>query len=132
MLKGDYTRPPEMVKIRTIKNKPIWHLFKDYINSLEDDKKFSRKELMEGIYVPKAAAAMRQLETSVDHYRLYACHIGFVEHIGVGKYIKKHDIPNEMTTSELKKYAYNIDLHWKDWFIEENDKMRRACEACKK
>jgi len=130
VLKGDNYRSPERVEIRTINEKPLWHLFKDFINSLDDGHEFSRKELLEGIYVPKAAEALRQLETSVDHYRLYSCHIGFIDHIGRGRYIKRHSIPDEMTSTFLKKHAYN-DAEWKDWFIPKRDKLRRACEACK-
>ncbi len=32
------------VEIKTIDNKPIWHLLKDYINSLDIGEIFTRKE----------------------------------------------------------------------------------------
>jgi len=118
------------VKIRTHNKKPIWTLFKEFINSLDNGEGFKRKDLMLAIYEREAALAMIGRETTVDHYRLYSCHIGFVEHVGTGKYIKKHSIPDEMTSTLLKKYAYN-ESAWQDWFIPKRDKLRRACEACK-
>lgn len=129
MLKGDETRSPERISIRTINDRPLWHLFKDFINSLEKDQKFSRKDLLEHIYVPKAAEAIRSHETTVDHYRLYSCHIGYVDHVSTGQYIKKHPIPDNMTSTMLKRFAYNRE-EWRDWFIPKDMKIQTIKELC--
>ena len=49
----------ERCKIRSKNDAPIWNLFKEYINSIGVGHEFSRKDLLEAIYTPKAAAANR-------------------------------------------------------------------------
>jgi len=119
-----------VVRIRTRNDRPIWELFKEYINSLEAGEEFKRKDLMYAVYIDEAAKAMISRETTVDHYRLYASNVGFVDHVSRGKYKKMHDFPEEMTSSILKKFAYN-DVQWKDWFIPKNQRLLSACDACK-
>lgn len=131
MLKGTETRRPERVEITAKKKKPLWVLFKEYINSLDENQVFTRGNLFDAIYEEKTSLAVRGLETSVDHYRCYACRIGFLDHIKTGTYRKKHSIPDNMTVTMMKNWAYN-NTTWKDWFSSDVSMMetvQRICEV---
>lgn len=111
------------VEIRSISNKELWTLFKEFINSLVNGQEFSRKELIDSMYVSTVSDAMRRFETAADHYRLYACHVGFLEHVGRGKYKKLCNMPIDLTTTDLKRFAYN-EAPWQDWFIPKEQRLK--------
>jgi hypothetical protein len=129
MLKGTNEQKPERIAITSKKKKPLWVLFKDYINSLNENQIFTRGDLFDAIYEERTSLAIRSLETSIDHYRLYACHIGFLDRVETGTYRKLHSIPDNMTVTMMKKWAYN-DLTWKDWFIDDKSKLETIQILC--
>jgi len=102
------------------KNKPgtLWDLFKHFINSKKVNEIFTRKDLLDSIYnVP-----MQSHETSVDIYRNNVTHLGFLEHVGRGKYKKLYNIPKQITTTQINNALTDRNT-WKDWFITLHDKL---------
>ncbi|MCF8019850.1 MAG: hypothetical protein K9L62_10625 [Vallitaleaceae bacterium] len=115
----NYAAPYRRVNIRTIDRKTIWSLLKEYINSLEDNEQFTRKDLLYAVYVEDAAKALTRVETSVDQYRRYITILGFLDHPGRGTYKKIKDLPPFLTVSKAKRAAY--DRSWRSWFMQIED-----------
>lgn len=117
----------DRVTVRTIDNRPMWHLFKEYVNSLKPGDFFSRKDLFRAIYFPQEAAdAMRGHESTIDHYRLYCTHLGYIDRVSTGWYVKRFDIPVNATTKLVEIFAYNAH-QWREWFIPKCER-RKALE----
>jgi len=91
-------------------DKTLWETTKEFINRLRVDEKFKRKELLKYIY----KINMSSFENTVDHYRLWLTHIKVIDHISCGLYVKRKQIPKSLTTTKLKKLAYN--QNWESWF----------------
>lgn len=117
----------DRVKVRSNKNKPIWYLFKEFINGMQGSKRFSRIEMIEAIYPQKVASTLRGLQTTPDQYRRYCCLVGFIEHVGIGEYRKIADIPKELTLKVLRKHAYNEEP-WQEWFIPKSIRLKTIQE----
>lgn len=120
----------DRVTIRTIDNRPIWHLFKEFINSLDEGQQFTRKDLFHAIYIEEAANALRAFESTIDHYRVYCSNLGYIDHIGRGLYCKRIDIPINATTTLIESHAYNPNP-WQDWFSPKHirrDAILRKCQ----
>jgi hypothetical protein len=121
----------DRVEIRTIDCRPQWHLFKEYVNSLNVGTCFSRKDLFRAIFFPEDAAdTMRGHESTVDHYRLYCTHLGYLEHVSNGLYRKRFDIPLNATCKLIETFAYNA-RQWRKWFIPKAERRKALEERCK-
>ena len=117
----------DRVTIRTIGNRPMWYLFKEFINSLSQGYEFSRKDLFYAIFTEESADAIRCHETAVDKYRLYCTHVGYLEHIDRALYRKRFDIPVNATSKLIQSYAYNV-RHWQEWFIPKCERRKAILE----
>ena len=120
----------DRVEIKTIDNRPMWHLFKDFVNSLKQGYEFTRKDLFHAIYTEESADAMRGHESTIDHYRLYCTHLGYLEHVGRALYRKRFDIPINATSKLVEKCAYNAH-NWQKWFIPKSERRKAVLEQCK-
>lgn len=114
---------------RKLPDKSMWEAFKMFINSLPVNEEFTRKQMFEGVYDETSAKAMRRFETTVDHYRLYSCHVGYLDHIGHAKYRKLHNLPQKMTTTMLQRFARN-EAPWQSWFIPKHMRIQTIKELC--
>ncbi|MFW9871622.1 MAG: hypothetical protein ACFFG0_00860 [Candidatus Thorarchaeota archaeon] len=116
---GYYVTPDPHEMTKTVKlRRPdltMWQAMKNYINELKSGETFKRKELLRSVF----RTNMASYETSVDQYRVMLCHIKILEHIGHGHYKKLRNIPESLTTQQLKKYAYNKN-NWESWFTPLN------------
>ena len=101
---------PQRVKLRNPKN-TIWSSVKEFINALEPNEEFKRKEILNYIYTVN----MAPYENIVDWYRHLLTILKFLDHVGRGLYKKKCDVPIKLTTTQLREYAYGNS--WKSWFI---------------
>jgi hypothetical protein len=103
------------VFINTHRGLSIWSLFKTYFNKLEINETFTRVDLLNAVYVPDTAIAIRQCQTTVDQYRR-AVVLGLcMERVGWGVYKKIRNIPSDLTITKLRKHVYS--KNWKSWFI---------------
>lgn len=103
--------------IQTHGNIPIWTLFKNYINSLPDGCEFNRRSLLNSIYT----IDMKSLQTTVDQYRNFVTHLGFLQCKNMGNYIKMCDIPMRLTITKVRKAL--TTRNWKSWFIPVYEKL---------
>lgn len=110
---GKYVRK----EIKKRSNKSMWILLKDFINSeVENNQAFTRLEMLEYIY-PKFGEYLLAYDNSVDIYRslLMNKNIKILEPTTKrGVYIKRRNIPDKLTTTQLTKIAH--DGSWKSWF----------------
>ena len=102
----------------THQNKSIWTLFKTFINSRKKDEIFTRRDLLESVYIYHMAS----YNTAADIYRNSITHLGFLESAGRGKYKKLYNIPAEVTTTRIANALTDRNT-WKDWFITLHDKL---------
>lgn len=115
----DGTYMIKRVLILTRGNKTIWSLIKTYINRLDVNEEFTRKDLFNIVYHKKCGKLLRRYESSLDQYRRSLTLVGCLEHVGYAKYKKLKNIPKGLSTSKLKKHAYSNS--WKQWFIQLED-----------
>jgi len=108
-----------VIEITTLGNNPIWTLLKKYINSLEIGRKFRRKNLLRSVYDMNVSEALNHSQTSIDTYRVYITRLGCIEHVKRGVYKKIMDVPEQLTSSNAKKLAY--EEKWKIWFMLPED-----------
>lgn len=116
----NYPPPFKRVEIKTINNRSIWSLLKEYINNMKVGDQFTRSDLLHSIYRKDAARALSRVETSVDQYRRYLTILEILKHPGRALYEKFNDIPKNLTISTAQKLAY--DKSWRSWFIKLEDR----------
>lgn len=92
-------------------DKTLWQTLKDFINNLEINEKFTRKEIIKHIYVNE----IYNSKITIDTYRNLLTNIGILKIVGVGRYVKLKDIPKSLDTKLLKKIANKKS--WESWFI---------------
>lgn len=124
---GRYDKYPVTYKDKT---KSLWELFKSYINSLPDGTEFTRKQMFNGVYDKTTAKVLRGHENAIDHYRLHSCHVGYLDHIGRAKYQKLHNLPQKLTSTMIKRFAFGYSP-WEKWFIPKYIKMQSIKNLCK-
>jgi hypothetical protein len=103
-----------------------WSRMKDAINSFEKNQIFTRQQLISRIVNQDEIVIIT--DYTLDLYRLALTHIGVLEWIETGKYVKKFDIPENFTTTKLFKLENHLKWKrpdWKDWFIESEDIVKR-------
>jgi len=111
----------EATEIRSKKDRPLWKLFLEFFNSLEIGSKFTRVEMLSSVYEENIVLELRGYITSVDTYKSYLKRLGIIEYIAPGIYIKKFNLPDHITISQIKKAASIGD--WKEWFIPLYEKL---------
>jgi len=108
----------EAIRIETIENKSIWSLLKKYINSLNKNEIFTRKELLYSVYGNRVGDGLLNNSyygTTVDQYRRYITIANCLEIVDRGKYIKLKSIPPNLSIKKLQNHVYGST--WKRWFI---------------
>ena len=108
-IQGDSYGNSTIVKLR-YPDKTIWQSIKDFIENIEIDETFTRKELLKFVYKTQ----MAHLETTIDGYRNLLTHAGVLERIGIGKYTKRKNIPKTLSTKQLRDLTNK--RNWKSWF----------------
>lgn len=97
-----------------------WSKVKKFINTIENDSKITRKEIMQNL---KDVSP-----TTVDIYRKLLTEANVLLYIKPGTYKKIQDIPEQLTTTKLLKFL-NLSK-WRRWFtplelfVEENKKPK--------
>jgi len=85
---------------------PIWKQLKMFINNFKNNEVITRQSILRTIG--------RGYELTLDTYRHQLTTIGILEYESRGKYIKRKDIPNALTTTLLRDMVKNS---WKTWFM---------------
>ena len=86
----------------------IFQQVKAFFSLFEIGEEVTRKELLE--VVPRRFGTY-----TLDSYRLHFTHAGYLKHIGRGKYEKAKNIPEELTSRELRKQAYPHYRNWEEY-----------------
>jgi hypothetical protein len=121
----------ETIRIHSKNNRSLWQNFLEYINSIEIDKIFTRFDLLENTYEKNVVPALRANVQTVDTYRRYIEKLGYIDHVGIGKYIKKHNIPINVKLNLVISLAFNKHS-WQKWFIPNDQKRRKIEQICNK
>jgi hypothetical protein len=103
-------------EIKTKKETPLWYQFKEFINSLEINQRFTRGELLYAVYDEKVVPSLRGINNTADTYRSYLRKLGMVVHIKAGIYEKKMHIPSQVTLTTITKATKEVGK-WKGWFM---------------
>lgn len=123
----------KIVRIK-VKNPSItmWQAFKNYINSIEDGVEFSRSDMLKKLYDKDTALALSGGGmNSIDTYRNRCTVGGFLKSSGFGKYVKLHNIPENLSITLLVKIVRGFtDEEWKEWFIPAEQRVEIIKEAC--
>lgn len=98
-----------IVKLR-YPDKTIWQALKDFINDLKIDEEFTRKKVIDYIYLSDVYYS----EVTIDSYGNQLTYIGILKWSKSGTYIKLKNIPEKLTTSKLSKLANKSS--WQSWF----------------
>lgn len=110
-----------------MKNKnstPVWKLLKNYINSLEMDQQFTRKDLLDLIEDFEYFGSM-------DFYRYLLTKLEYIDSIRPGLFIKKDVIPENATLALIRTFADDSEDSWIAWFVPKEDRknqIRKICE----
>ena len=105
-------------EIRTIDDRPIWSLMKEYINSLDVNQIITRKNLLVAVY-GNLGIYMSRYPSTVDGYTRCIKIVNCIEKFERGKYRKLKNIPIDLSISKLKKHVSGNN--WKTWFIPIED-----------
>jgi hypothetical protein len=101
---------------------PIWVKYKNFINNLQPNQKFTRKFMFRRIYGINDGSVLVARENCIDHYRRYSVLCGIITHEGLGLYKKISNIPDNLTLNEFVKVAY--DEPWKTWFVPQEERFK--------
>ena len=104
-------------------NKPLWELMKEYINDhIKIGNKFTRKDMLNYIYPNIGSDDMCYIKNTPDNYRCLLTNVEILKATNEpGIYIKLQNIPDNLTTSKLKKIV--ADKSWRKWFIPINERI---------
>jgi len=104
-------------------NKPLWELMKEYINDhIKIGNKFTRKDMLNYMYPNIGRDDMCYITNTPDTYRWLLVKVKILKVANKpGIYIKLQNIPDKLTTTELKKIA--SDKSWREWFIPLDEKI---------
>lgn len=98
--------------LSTIDSKPIWDLLKEYVNSMPMGCTLSRIDMIRSIYnINHVYVSLGTLDKYL--YELRAVNV--LKRVKSGKYQKLRDIPNHLTTSQLRKISNKRS--WESWFM---------------
>ena len=111
----------ERTEIHSKKDRPLWELFLEFFHSLEIGSEFTRVDVLSSAYEDNVVPAIRGHMTSVDTYRSHLRRLGIIEHVAPGIYIKKFNLPNNITLTQVRKAASMGD--WREWFIPLHEKL---------
>lgn len=100
----------------------IWALMKEFVNSKEDGSFITRAELIEHILPERRKPSAKQTYSTIDVYRSHLTNIKVLETVTLGYYMKLRDIPEDLSSSLLKKIS--LDKTWKKWFLPLDDKIK--------
>lgn len=110
----------QAIRIRTHRGESIWSLFKSYINKLEDDALFNRRDMLSCVYVHEVVeGGIIGCQTTVDQYRRYLTIAKVLDRVGRGEYKKLKNIPEHLSIKKLKNHVYGDS--WQTWFIPIED-----------
>lgn len=118
----------QAINIEKNESIPIWLSVKIYLNSLKMNQQFTRKQLLSHVY--KEATVMCIEYSSIDFYRSLLSRLEYIETIKPGVYVKRDDIPENVSLSLIRKFSSNKQS-WKEWFIpteERRKQIRKICE----
>ncbi len=118
MKKAKYvvSQSPLWKTIKSRYNKSLWELMKNYINNIKIGNKFTRKDMLTYIYPSINDDDIRHIENTPDQYRSLLTNVEILKATDKpGIYIKLQNIPDNLTTSKLKKIVG--DKSWRKWFI---------------
>ena len=99
-------------EIKTKHGNTGWLELKKYLNSLEPEELFTRKQMLNNVYTIDVSNLKF---TAADTYKGYLNKLGFISKQSHGIYIKKLHIPMKLTLVSVKKALK--DESWKTWFI---------------
>lgn len=86
-----------------------WETLKEYINSKEVGSIITRKDIIKFNKYRRTSS----YGTTIDNYRRCLKILGILGYEDRGKYIVKHHIRKDLTSSELKSIAYG---GFREWF----------------
>ena len=99
----------------------IWSIIREFVNTININDTFTRKELLFYIYEENSVDAHRH---TPDCYRNDLCHCCFIEKTDKrGVYKKLRHIPENMTTSQVRTIGY--DKTWTEWFVPLETKLEK-------
>lgn len=112
--------------------KTQWKKVIDFINSLQDNEVFERKQLLMSVYKYSwKNEYYRRTYTTADNYRLLLLKTGFVKRIELGVFKKLHSVP-DIPLYKIRDYAKMFtDQEWKKWFITPEQRVKRILEDYK-
>lgn len=102
------------------RDKNLWTVLKEFINSININETFTRKEMLAHIY----DFNFNVHRHTTDCYRNDLCHCGFIEKTEKrGVYKKIRHIPIGMTMTQVRKIGY--DKTWTEWFVPLETKLEK-------
>ncbi len=111
------------VNCKRSNGKSIWENTKKFINSLQENEEFTRRQFLHTIYTDPRVT---RYETTADHYRNQLTHAGFIGWVSIGIYRKIENIPKDLNTTNLRKFAR--DKSWRTWFMTREDRLKSCQE----
>ena len=112
------------VEIRTKGGMTIWELIKSFINGLEAEEEFRRKDAIRHVYTEDISHTI----TSADNYLYDLVTFGFVEKVKLGTYKKKFDVPADLKLSVVRKAK--ADKSWAAWFKPVHEQLNINENEC--
>lgn len=100
----------------------LWSVMKEFINDKEDDSFIFRKELMKYMLLYRRIPSAQQTFRTIDVYRIHLINIKVLETVKNGVYLKLRNIPEDLSSSLLKKIS--LDKTWTKWFLTLDDKVK--------